>query len=385
MVSWLEVDQHLDVARFIHDQSDTSTYLFNKDSNGHYIQGDRIVADTTISFLAKFAGLDIKTSLLHFYRQYDLVEPLDGQKSTKAILNITGANLDVALHLIKQELSNSRHHLQMRAHYLYVPYRNQEAFPNFDTEKKALSVISLFANNRFDGGDRIGDNERLSLGGIYTLELFGQSVLSLGVARAWYNEKRQVHLQPILSSVETGNYPPSDKRYYENQARENEQYALDRLSTDTIFHLSYQPNKHWSINTDIVGLNQVNRAHNSLSYVDDDYQLQLLFNYHRRVTSVAGTAESFRTYDPSVKDIAIISSWSYSDSLAIHLAVKRHLVTNLNLDTSLSLEYQDCCWGFEMGYYKRVLKDTTPIALQSNVAYRQGVFLTLKIYGTDGN
>jgi LPS-assembly protein len=53
--------------------------------------------------------------------------------------------------------------LEPRIYYLYVPYRNQDAQPNFDTTLPDFSFFNLFRDNRFIGGDRIGDANQLSL------------------------------------------------------------------------------------------------------------------------------------------------------------------------------------------------------------------------------
>ncbi len=53
--------------------------------------------------------------------------------------------------------------LEPRLFYLYVPYRDQDAQPNFDTTVPDFSFLNLFRDNRFVGGDRIGDANQLSI------------------------------------------------------------------------------------------------------------------------------------------------------------------------------------------------------------------------------
>lgn len=47
--------------------------------------------------------------------------------------------------------------LEPRLFYLYVPYRDQDALPLFDTQALSFSWPGLFRENRFAGGDRQGD------------------------------------------------------------------------------------------------------------------------------------------------------------------------------------------------------------------------------------
>jgi LPS-assembly protein len=53
--------------------------------------------------------------------------------------------------------------LEPRAYYLYVPKRNQQDIPVFDTALTDFSYAQLFAENRYSGGDRVGDANHLTL------------------------------------------------------------------------------------------------------------------------------------------------------------------------------------------------------------------------------
>jgi LPS-assembly protein len=53
--------------------------------------------------------------------------------------------------------------LEPRAYYVYVPYRNQTALPNFDTAQADFSFTQMFTENRFFGNDRIGDANQMTL------------------------------------------------------------------------------------------------------------------------------------------------------------------------------------------------------------------------------
>ena len=54
--------------------------------------------------------------------------------------------------------------LEPRLLYSYVPYRNQNDLPIFDTGLPDLNLTELFRSNRFVGEDRIGDANQLALG-----------------------------------------------------------------------------------------------------------------------------------------------------------------------------------------------------------------------------
>jgi len=52
--------------------------------------------------------------------------------------------------------------LEPRLYYLYVPYRNQNNLPLFDTSEMSFDFWQLFSNNRFSGADRQMDANNLT-------------------------------------------------------------------------------------------------------------------------------------------------------------------------------------------------------------------------------
>lgn len=55
------------------------------------------------------------------------------------------------------------HTLEPRAYYVYIPYRNQDMLPVFDTALSTFSYSQIFTENRFLGGDRVGDANQVTL------------------------------------------------------------------------------------------------------------------------------------------------------------------------------------------------------------------------------
>jgi LPS-assembly protein len=54
--------------------------------------------------------------------------------------------------------------LEPRALYTYIPFREQNSLPVFDTIRPDFNLIQLFRQNRFIGYDRLGDTNQLSVG-----------------------------------------------------------------------------------------------------------------------------------------------------------------------------------------------------------------------------
>jgi LPS-assembly protein len=53
--------------------------------------------------------------------------------------------------------------LEPRAYYVYIPYQDQSALPNFDSAQMDLNYSQLFTENRFIGNDRINNANQLTL------------------------------------------------------------------------------------------------------------------------------------------------------------------------------------------------------------------------------
>jgi len=86
--------------------------------------------------------------------------------------------------------------LEPRALFLYVPYRDQDELPVFDSGLPDLNLVQLFRTNRYVGADRVGDANQLSIG--VTSRLLdaegGRQYLSATLGQAIYFEDPRVRL-----------------------------------------------------------------------------------------------------------------------------------------------------------------------------------------------
>ena len=93
--------------------------------------------------------------------------------------------------------------LEPRAYYLYIPFKDQSAFPVFDTTNADLNYTQLFQENIFAGGDRIANANQLSLGAISRLvrPSDGQEQVRAVVGQRYYFTEQKVTIpgQPVRS------------------------------------------------------------------------------------------------------------------------------------------------------------------------------------------
>lgn len=87
--------------------------------------------------------------------------------------------------------------------YLYVPYRNQQRMPVFDTQLQSFSYDRLFALNQFTGNDRLQNANQFSLGlQLRTLNnADGHPILTIGNGVIWYLQDRRVPLSETQNAL----------------------------------------------------------------------------------------------------------------------------------------------------------------------------------------
>lgn len=87
------------------------------------------------------------------------------------------------------------HTLEPRLYALWTPYHDQDGIPLFDTAALTFSYEQLFRDNRYTGGDRVGDARQLSLAmESRLLDDSGVEVLRAGIGQALYLADRRVQL-----------------------------------------------------------------------------------------------------------------------------------------------------------------------------------------------
>ena len=100
--------------------------------------------------------------------RYSLDERAPASDSSPAV-NVPVFSVDSGLFFeraVRLRADDYLHTLEPRLRYVRIPYkRRQRAFPDFDSDTGSpISIAHLFRENRFFGGDRIGDSEHLALG-----------------------------------------------------------------------------------------------------------------------------------------------------------------------------------------------------------------------------
>jgi len=127
--------------------------------------GVRVDVSPELRWSARTAGYFFEPAVGYHVTQYDLENAGAGLPSTPT-RTVPYARLDTGLVFDRSDGANGQRTqtLEPRLVYSYVPYRNQNELPIFDTTLPDLNLTELFRTDRFVGDDRIGDANQVALG-----------------------------------------------------------------------------------------------------------------------------------------------------------------------------------------------------------------------------
>ena len=169
--------------------------------------GVRLDASPEVRWSKRAAGYFFEPTVGYHFTQYDLQNAGMGEPSTPT-RTLPYARLDAGLVFERDTGSSGQRTqtLEPRMVYSYVPYRNQNELPIFDTALPDLNLTELFRTNRYVGDDRIGDANQLA-GGL-TTRLFdhvtGAQYLSATIGQIRYFSIPRVTLPDYILQLESG-------------------------------------------------------------------------------------------------------------------------------------------------------------------------------------
>ncbi|HSN70620.1 MAG TPA: LPS assembly protein LptD, partial [Steroidobacteraceae bacterium] len=198
--------------------------------------------------------------------------------------------------------------LEPRAQYLYVPYRDQDDLPIFDTAEPDLTLSQLFSSNRYVGPDRFGDANQISLALTSRLidDATGQQYLVASIGQAFYFDRPRVRLP-------------------------DEPAETDDLS-DLIARLELSAYKDWNVDMAIQWDPDQTRSERG----------EVRFQYAPAHDRVINAAYRFRR--DSIEQIDTSFAWPVTPEWAAYARWIYSLEDERTLDQFFGVEYRACCW-----------------------------------------
>jgi LPS-assembly protein len=234
---------------------------------------------------------------------------LDGAADSSPTRTLPVATVDAGL-AFERALDGDRiQTLEPRLYYLYVPYRDQDALPDFDTRELTFGFSQLFHYNRFSGPDRHGDANQLTAA--LTSRLLdagdGYSRFEMSVGQIFHFTDLRVQLD---------DQPPER-----------------RDQSATVAEMTWRPARQLALNAGLqydLKLDETQVARFGLNWGGDDGQ-QVALGYRFRQDRVDQADVRFRY--PVNENLNLIGRVTYS------------FQENETLEVLGGIEYDSCCWS----------------------------------------
>ena len=314
--------------------------------------GHRYSAEPSINWNPEWPFAYINPQVKYKYRKYSL-EDLDSSYDDSPDIGTPLYSLDAGvfferdMSLFGQALT---HTFEPRIFYLKVPEEeDQHLIPNFDTGELTFSYNQLFREDRFTGGDRIGDADQLTVG-LTTrfIEDSGFERFRASIGQIYYFEDRRVTLSGIMQ--------PDDFNSESAYAAEF-MYALQsgwRLRGDI----------EWDSDTE-----RTNESSIALRYHTDNRHI---FNLGYRVRNDRQKLEQ--------TDISLI--WPLSDRWLFFTRWNQDLINDRIIEGLAGLEYSSCCWSIRIAARRWINDDD--IFRIDEVEEKDGIYIQFQLKGLAG-
>ena len=366
--------------------------------------GNRLNLEPTVSLPLNWSYGFIKPSLKYKYTQYDLSldgkgktdiagqnaerDRLNGTYSSSQNLNVPIASIDSGLYFDRGTQwfgKNYRQTLEPRLFYLYVPEKDQSDIPVFDTSETNFNYSSLFRDNRFTGSDRVGDENKLSLGVTNRwIEDNGFERQRISVGQALYFKDREVQLPGIDAKIRDdahSNVSPYALEYefrFNRDWRTTADYNWDPdsgspRSGSAMFHYQPEDNPNKVINAGYRYRNdQVRYDQNTGTWTvgGGDYGKPGDANYVKDYYKIK--QHDFSVIWPIVPQWNAISRWQYDYN------------RNRTLEAFGGFEYDNCCWKLRLISRYWVKYDEFSQEAPENERGDHGIFLQIVLKGLGG-
>ncbi|RON44785.1 LPS-assembly protein LptD [Pseudomonas frederiksbergensis] len=371
--------------------------------------GDRMNLAPSVSLPLNWTYGFLKPTLKYQYTQYQL--DLDGTgkgqiadqeaaaalAGTKYIGGKFGSNqnrgvpiasIDSGLYFDRNTTwfgKNYRQTLEPRLFYLYVPEEDQKDIPVFDTSESTFNYASLFRDNRFTGSDRVGDENKLSLGVTNRwIEENGFERQRISVGQALYFKDREVQLPGIDAKTRDdahSNVSPYALEYeyrWNRDWRTTADYNWDPdsrspRSGSAMFHYQPEDNPNKVINAGYRYRNdQVRYDQNTGKWTvgGGDYGTPGTPGFVKDYYKIQ--QHDFSVIWPIVPQWNAISRWQYDYN------------RNRTLEAFGGFEYDNCCWKLRLINRYWVSYDEFSQEAPQNEKGDHGVFLQIVLKGLGG-
>lgn len=229
-----------------------------------------------------------------------------------------------------------RQTLEPRLFYLFSPHRNQDEIPIFDTYLPPFDFNQLFRNNRFLGGDKIGDANQITMALTSRfLNESGYEQFNASIGQIISFRKHRILIKQATSVP--FNPDPLEHEYLSPLVGQVQYNTGNKIHSS--LSIAWDPGHH-----------RINSTTFNLQYKEDSGSiLNLWYNYALKGDqwlqgetvnlSRIGTSFYWRVW----RNWALMSNVTYNTSY------------NRAQNYFCGLEYNSCCWGMRLAYSRNFI------------------------------
>ena len=228
--------------------------------------------------------------------------------------------------------------LEPRMFYGYIPFRDQDAIPVFDTSERGFRPDTLFNIQRFVGPDRVGDTHQITAALTSRLidPLSGTERLKLTAGQIYYFDDRKVRRNPNQEPLDAGR----SELVLGAEAEFGQGWQIQSA-------LQYDPDE-----------SDISRGDVALSYRPNE---KALFNLGYRYQQNRIEQTDVSALWPLNRRVSAIGRWNYD------------VLEGRDLELLAGLEYRSCCYGMRVAVRRYLLN--------SSGDYDNGIFFQITFRG----
>ncbi len=327
------------------------------------ISGQRVNLNYSMTWDKRFSwGYFVpKASLQQIYYSLKTMSAEDDNPS----VSIPSISVDSGLFFERDVTAteNITQTLEPRIYYVKAAYKNQNSLPDFDTREFTPSYNILFRDNRFSGGDRIADENRVTLGltSRFIDKKTGQEKFKASVAQAIYLADREVSLDAPLELNEL--------------RRSRSPMALD---------MSAHWAQNWRITSEVIYDTQediLKKSNVGFRYRDSSKRLlNITYRFTRRPKETGINVSS-----KNIKQGDISGFWPLTSNLNFVWRWNHDFTNSRELEIFSGLEYSSCCWRASIVAHRGIRRDDHVLYPERDLNARNSILFQIQFKGLAGD
>ena len=333
-------------------------------ANGALVNGERINLEPEISWSLENPGWFVRTGAKYKHVEYSLEKhAIDSPKDPD--LGIGIYSLDAGL-VFERSMARGgggwSQTLEPRVYYLYSEYEDQSMLPLFDTSELNFNFKQLFRDDRFSGGDRIGDSDQVTFAlTSRILNSTGKETARISIGQTQYFEDRLVALSNPLQSWVPRYSPLTTK---------------SALASEIAFNfgekLQFNTDIQWNEDTQ-----ELDEGSFQLRYQrDNNHLLNVAYRYRTLVSSPSFSLPV--GIDTRIKQTDISGIWPVNANWKLLARWNYDHSNSRNLESFVGVEWSNCCATIRL--IGREWVDEDELFLP-NIESNRGIFVQFALKG----